>query len=178
MKARRSLSIALLTVSTLSLIACGHDEPTLADNASPGLKKARDASRQARRDLASAALACARRDDRDGVQRRLEAGWSPAGDALACYSVRGGFELLLRALALPPGSEILYSAINIAGMIKAAARHDLVAVPVDLDVSHAAPRIDALERAGGNKSKAARLLGITRRALYGRLERYGIDADG
>ncbi|MEZ5064582.1 MAG: sigma-54 dependent transcriptional regulator [bacterium] len=34
---------------------------------------------------------------------------------------------------------------------------------------------DALARAGGNKSEAARLLGITRRTLYGRLERYGID---
>jgi len=33
----------------------------------------------------------------------------------------------------------------------------------------------ALDAAGGNKSEAARLLGITRRALYGRLERYGID---
>ena len=32
----------------------------------------------------------------------------------------------------------------------------------------------ALEKSGGNKSKAARLLGITRRALYGRLEKYGI----
>ena len=29
--------------------------------------------------------------------------------------------------------------------------------------------------AGGNKSEAARILGITRRSLYGRLERYGID---
>jgi DNA-binding NtrC family response regulator len=36
---------------------------------------------------------------------------------------------------------------------------------------------DALARAGGNKSRAARLLGITRRALYGRLERYGISGD-
>jgi two-component system response regulator HydG len=36
---------------------------------------------------------------------------------------------------------------------------------------------DALAKAGGNKSKAARLLGITRRALYGRLEKYGIEAD-
>jgi two-component system, NtrC family, response regulator AtoC len=36
---------------------------------------------------------------------------------------------------------------------------------------------DALARAGGNKSKAARLLGITRRALYGRLERYGIETE-
>ncbi len=34
---------------------------------------------------------------------------------------------------------------------------------------------DAIARAGGNKSKAARLLGITRRALYGRLEKYGIE---
>ncbi len=33
----------------------------------------------------------------------------------------------------------------------------------------------ALEAASGNKSEAARLLGITRRALYGRLERYGVD---
>jgi DNA-binding NtrC family response regulator len=33
----------------------------------------------------------------------------------------------------------------------------------------------ALSAAGGNKSEAARLLGITRRALYGRLERYGME---
>jgi transcriptional regulator with PAS, ATPase and Fis domain len=33
----------------------------------------------------------------------------------------------------------------------------------------------ALRIAVGNKSEAARLLGITRRALYGRLERYGIE---
>jgi DNA-binding NtrC family response regulator len=36
---------------------------------------------------------------------------------------------------------------------------------------------EALARAGGNKSKAARLLGITRRALYGRLEKYGIEPE-
>jgi DNA-binding NtrC family response regulator len=35
----------------------------------------------------------------------------------------------------------------------------------------------ALDAASGNKSEAARLLGITRRALYGRLERYGLDDD-
>ncbi len=38
--------------------------------------------------------------------------------------------------------------------------------------------LQALERSDGNKSEAARLLGITRRSLYGRLERYDIDQDG
>jgi DNA-binding NtrC family response regulator len=33
----------------------------------------------------------------------------------------------------------------------------------------------ALAETAGNKSEAARILGITRRALYGRLERYGIE---
>ena len=33
---------------------------------------------------------------------------------------------------------------------------------------------EALERARGNKSQAARFLGITRRALYCRMEKHGI----
>jgi DNA-binding NtrC family response regulator len=32
----------------------------------------------------------------------------------------------------------------------------------------------AIEKAGGNKSKAAKLLGITRRKLYSMLERFGV----
>jgi len=35
----------------------------------------------------------------------------------------------------------------------------------------------ALKIAGGNKSEAARLLGITRRALYGRLKKYGMESE-
>ncbi len=35
----------------------------------------------------------------------------------------------------------------------------------------------ALKITTGNKSEAARLLGITRRALYGRLERYGMEGE-
>jgi len=36
--------------------------------------------------------------------------------------------------------------------------------------------MDALKRAGGNKAKAARLLGISRRTLYRKIEEFGIEA--
>ena len=38
--------------------------------------------------------------------------------------------------------------------------------------------LQALERAGGNKSQAARLLDLTRRTLYSRMERYGLRKPG
>ena len=85
--------------------------------------------------------------DRAGRQRRIERFWSPDGDALVSFSVRSGFDLLLQALALPAGSEILFSALNVKGMIKIAERHQLVPVPVDLDLDHMAPKRQALERA-------------------------------
>lgn len=37
--------------------------------------------------------------------------------------------------------------------------------------------VEALRRAGGNKSQAAKLLGITRRMLYTRMQKFGIKAD-
>ena len=38
--------------------------------------------------------------------------------------------------------------------------------------------LQALERARGNKSLAARLLGLTRRTLYSRMERHGLRKPG
>jgi transcriptional regulator with GAF, ATPase, and Fis domain len=38
--------------------------------------------------------------------------------------------------------------------------------------------LQALERSGGNKSQAARLLGLTRRTLYSRLEKHGLRSPG
>lgn len=88
-----------------------------------------------------------RRRDRDALQREIESLWSPKGDALAAFSVRSGFDLLLQALALPEGSEILFSALNIKGMVKIARRHGIVPVPVDLDLEQMAPDVASMERA-------------------------------
>ena len=69
------------------------------------------------------------------ARRRLESAWGGEHQALACLSVRTGFDLLLRALALPPGSEVLMSALNVPGMFRIVQEHGLVPVPLDLDAN-------------------------------------------
>ncbi len=49
---------------------------------------------------------------------------------------------------------------------------------LSLEVLERALIVQALERAGGNKSQAARLLGLTRRTLYSRMERHGLRRPG
>jgi dTDP-4-amino-4,6-dideoxygalactose transaminase len=71
---------------------------------------------------------------------------APEG-AFVCFSVRSAFDLVLQALALPPGSEVLMSAITHPDMARIVERHGLVAVPVDLDLETLAPRSELLERA-------------------------------
>lgn len=64
-----------------------------------------------------------------------------------CFSVRSAFELLLDALDLDEGSEVLMSAITHPDMARIVERHGLVPVPVDLDLETLQPRADFLERA-------------------------------
>ncbi len=86
--------------------------------------------------------------ERDANERkgRIERYWAPQGDGVACLSVRSAFDLLLRALELPAGSEVLFSALNIKGMVTVARRHGLLPVPVDLDPETLLPRVEQLER--------------------------------
>ena len=59
--------------------------------------------------------------------------WSNKDDFLITLSVRSSFDLALRAIQLPRGSEILFSAITVPDMVRIAESHGLVAVPVDTD---------------------------------------------
>ena len=74
----------------------------------------------------------------------MEQVWPADGDVLICLSVRSGFDLLLGAFGLPPQSEVLISAITIPHMVRIVKEHDLVPVPLDLDLKDPAPRVDVL----------------------------------
>jgi dTDP-4-amino-4,6-dideoxygalactose transaminase len=95
-------------------------------------------------DLASGMAGCIRGGSGGAARERLERFWSPEGEGFACLSVRTGFDLLLQALALPRGSEVLVSALTIRDMTRIIDEHGLVAVPVDLDMETLSVPVDRL----------------------------------
>src|SRR5262249_23351690 len=103
------------------------------------------------RDLAYALSACflARRQGRERAVLRAVGG----DEALVCLSVRSAFDLLLQALALEPGEEVLVSAVTHPDMVRIIEAHGLRAVPVDLDLHTLAPRIAVAERALTDESR-------------------------
>ena len=111
-------------------------------------------------ELGPAALAALRRYDYPGNVRELE-------------------NILERGLALADDGAITPEALNLVPVSQADTGH-----PADVDdglqamldrVETRAIR-DALDRTGGNKTAAARLLGITFRSLRYRLERLGLES--
>ena len=85
-------------------------------------------------------------------------------EGLACLSVRSGLDLLLEALALPTGSEVVVSAVTHLDMARILERHGIVPVPVDLDPATLDPRHDLLELAVTQRTRAilvAHLFGST-----------------
>ncbi len=100
--------------------------------------------------------------DRILERDRAERYFSRRGNAIACFSVRSGFDLMLQALDLKPGDEVVFSALNVRAMIKVVNNLGLVPVPVDVDLATMEPKLDMLEKVITPKSKvfvAAHLFG-------------------
>ncbi len=81
------------------------------------------------------------------LARRITAMWSVSDDALCCLSVRSGWDLLLTALDLPRGSEVLVSALTIPDMVQIIEDHGLVPVPLDVDPQRLTVNPAAVEQA-------------------------------
>lgn len=119
----------------------------------------------------------ARRLERE--QPRLSA---DALEALEAYSWPGNVRelenLMERAVALAAGDVLNSSDLGLEQRREDLAAMILDARPAGLDLSRLeAELIEAtLDRCGGNRSEAARRLGVTRSALLYRLSKYGLDA--
>jgi DNA-binding NtrC family response regulator len=130
-----------------------------------------------------------RREDVADIARHFLAGWGrPLHDLsrdavrkLAQYDWPGNIRelrnVLERASIIRPEGTILDDDILLTDTAAVGQRSSSAAFPDTLDLAELekAAVMKALDATSGNKSEAARMLGITRRALYGRLERYGIE---
>lgn len=106
------------------------------------------------RDVAFGAKSLCERHDRESLKRRIAACWPHPERMFSCLSVRTGFDLVWKSLELPAGSEVLMSALTIPGMPQIVRHHELVPVPVDLDIARMAPDLTSLRRAIGPKTRA------------------------
>jgi perosamine synthetase len=114
------------------------------------------------RDLLAGAWNCFKSNDRERLRRSVEGFFSDTDDTIVTYSVRSGFDLLIQALDLKPGDEVIFSALNVKGMVRVVRDQGLVPVPVDLDLSSMGPSLEKLEAAITPRSRvfvAAHLFG-------------------
>src|SRR6202171_265742 len=98
--------------------------------------------------------ACLWARDPEHRSAQLASTWSPSGQGITCRSVRSGFHLLLDALGLFAGDEVLVSAVTHPDMVRILEAHGLVAVPVDLDLATLAPRLELAEKLVTDRTRA------------------------
>jgi dTDP-4-amino-4,6-dideoxygalactose transaminase len=105
-------------------------------------------------DVLCAAAASLSVADRARRAARIEKGFSARGDAFVALSARSGFDLYLRALALPAGSEVLVSGLTIPHMVQLVELHGLRVVPFALEPSTLRPAPGELERRATPRTRA------------------------
>jgi dTDP-4-amino-4,6-dideoxygalactose transaminase len=106
-------------------------------------------------DLVFGASGFLNRRDCTAVTKALES--DIAAGAMVTFSVRSAWDLILTALDLPQGSEIIMSAVTIPHMARIAEAHGLIPVPIDLDPATLAPDIDLFARAFNPRTRLVML---------------------
>lgn len=100
-------------------------------------------------DVGYALAECGRRGEgwRHQLEQDIASVWGGERPVLACLSVRTGWDLLLTALRLEEGSEVLMTAVTIPDMVRITRRHGLTVVAVDVDPSSLSPCLEQVRRA-------------------------------
>ncbi len=93
-------------------------------------------------------------DRRDHHEQAVETAFQQEGPALACLSVRTGFDLFLSTVDWPKGTEVIMTAITIPAMGEIVEHHGFVPVAVDVDTRHVHPNFDAIEAAISPRTRA------------------------
>ena len=81
---------------------------------------------------------------RESVENRLSAEWMHPEKSIACLSVRSGLDLLLESLQLPRHSQVIMSCLTIPDMARIVRKHQVVPVPVDIDMWRVAPKVSQI----------------------------------
>jgi perosamine synthetase len=104
-------------------------------------------------DLAASLLSFLFVSNREQNIREIQFFWKSGKEVLITLSVRTSLDLMLQALNLPAGSEVLMSAVNIRDMVEIVKRHGLVPVPVDISLDTLTPSLQSLETLISEKSR-------------------------
>lgn len=107
-----------------------------------------------RSDIAFGLAGCGILGRRELWRQRVESLWSPEGDAVACLSVRSGFDMLLGAAQFPQKSEIIFTALTISDMPRIAEHHGMVPVPIDIDRTSTSPLLGEIGHAVTEHTRA------------------------
>lgn len=99
-------------------------------------------------------LACTRPSRRETLATEILRLCALEEEGMVCLSVRTGFDLLLGALGLSGGDEILVSAITHPDMARIIRAHGLRVVPVDVEPETLAPKPELLRASVTSRTRA------------------------
>lgn len=105
------------------------------------------------KDLSSSLFSLFPVSERATTVTQIQSFWHTDKDLLVTLCARTSFDLLLRSLCLPTGSEIIMSAVNIVHMEEIVKMHKCVPVPVDIDLETLAPSLELFKASISNKSR-------------------------
>ena len=91
--------------------------------------------------------------DRSKIIAQIQSYWHTPKEILVTLCVRTSFDLLLQALCLPAGSEIMMSAVNIVHMEEIVKKHNLIPVPIDIDLDTLAPSLELFKASISSRSR-------------------------